>query len=117
MEKTTLIKKITLNHYYSRQHLHYYRLFFLASFLLESTTQGIITIAIITAAYSLVALVFTLILNWFYKRRDKFFFYKSIISQKKADGLFGIISFTSLFVALTALSTLALLQISRTLFN
>jgi putative ABC transport system permease protein len=40
------------------------------------------------------------------------FFFRSIISQKYVDGLFGTVSFTSLFVALTALSTLVLLQVS-----
>ncbi len=88
-------------------------LMFLASFLLQSITQGIITIAIIAAVYILIALAFSYLLYRLYQSRNRFsFFIKSIISQKKADGLFGIVSFTSLFIALTALSTLALLQIS-----
>ncbi len=85
----------------------------LASFLLKSVWTGSVVILVIVVVYVLVAVLFYLFLSFIYKRRNRFSFWiKSIIAQKKADGLFGIVSFTSLFVALTALSTLVLVQIS-----
>ncbi len=85
----------------------------LAAFLLGNFLDGLLIILAIVLVYVIVAGIFSLSLNFLYSHRQKFnFFFRSIISQKKADGLFGIVSFTSLFVALTALSTLALLQIS-----
>lgn len=85
----------------------------LASFLLKSFRDGAITILLVAAVYLLIAGIFSFLLKIVYAKRHAVnFFWRSIISQKKADGLFGIISFTSLFVALTALGTLTLLQIS-----
>ena len=85
----------------------------LASFLLGNIVDGFLIIAGITFIYVAVAALFALFLSGVYKARGRFhFFLRSIISQKKADGLLGVVSFASLFVALTALSTLALLQIS-----
>lgn len=84
-----------------------------ASFLLKNIVQGIISILAIGLLYIVVAGVFSLILFIFYKKRAQFsFFIRSIISQKKADGFFGIISFTSLFIALVAIGSLALTQLS-----
>jgi len=88
-------------------------LVFLASVLLTSLKDGVIAVLIIGGIYIALAIIFTLLLNLIYKKRSHFkFFTKTIISQKKADGLFGIISLTSLFVALTAISTLTLVQVS-----
>jgi len=88
-------------------------LVFLASVLLTSLKDGLIAVLIIGGIYITLAIVFSLLLNLIYSKRDYFkFFTKTIISQKKADGLFGIISLTSLFVALTAISTLTLVQVS-----
>lgn len=85
----------------------------LAVFLLESITDGVLVIGAIAVSYVAVALVFVAILTLLYRKRQIFNFYiRSIISQKKADGLFGIVSFTSLFIALAALGTLTLLQVS-----
>ncbi len=85
----------------------------LAIYLLRDIYQGLITVIAIGLVYLIVAGIFTWFLSrLYYKRRNFKLFWRSIISQKKADGLFGIISFTSLFVALTALSTLVLLQAS-----
>ncbi|HMO82942.1 MAG TPA: hypothetical protein PKA42_02125 [Candidatus Paceibacterota bacterium] len=85
----------------------------LATYLLDSLKEGVSSIGIIVVIYVLTAALFALLLNWLYQNRSKFGTAVShIISQKKADGLFGIISFTSLLIALTALSTLSLLQTS-----
>ena len=85
----------------------------LSAFLLGDIIDGFLIIVGITVAYVAVAVLFSVFLSAVYKNRARFpFFLRSIISQKKADGLLGVVSFASLFVALTALSTLALLQIS-----
>jgi putative ABC transport system permease protein len=81
--------------------------------LLSSIFQGFVTVIGVGVVYLLVAGVFSLLLTLAYKARGVFpFWLRSIIAHKRADGLFGIISFTSLFIALTALSTLVLLQAS-----
>lgn len=85
----------------------------LATYLLESLKEGLSSIGIIVAIYVVTASLFALLLRALYRNRVRFGTIVShIISQKKADGLFGIISFTSLLLALTALSTLSLLQSS-----
>ncbi len=85
----------------------------LAGFLLESFTQGLLIISAIGLLYIVVAVAYSFLLKRVYKARYRVnFFLRTIISQKYADGFFGTISFASLFVALTALSTLVLLQVS-----
>ncbi len=85
----------------------------LASFLLKSIVQGSLVIAGIALLYIVVAFGYGFLLRKLYQVRARMgFFIRSIISQKYADGLFGIVSFASLFVALTALCTLSLIQVS-----
>lgn len=85
----------------------------LASFLLSSVTQGVLAIGFISVVYVLVAVAYSFVIRNFYRVRQRFsFFIRSIISQKFADGLFGVVSFSSLFVALASLCTLALIQVS-----
>lgn len=85
----------------------------LASLLLNSLVQGVAIIGATTVVYATIAGTFAAVLGYVYTHRRRFSFtIRSVISQKKADGLFGIISFASLFVALTALSTLSLVQIA-----
>jgi len=85
----------------------------LAIFLLESVTEGLLVIGSIFITYGLVASLYLFGLKFVYGRRKAFsFFIQTVIRQKKADGLFGVVSFTSLFVALASLCTLALLQVS-----
>lgn len=85
----------------------------LAAFLLKSFFQGLLVISIIAFVYILVALLYAFILKRVYLARGRMsFILRSIVSQKYVEGLFGVVSFASLFVALTALSTLALLQVS-----
>lgn len=88
-------------------------LVFFASFLFNNIYQGVISILIIGVLYITVAGLFSFILFIFYKNRAKYsFFVRSIISQKKADGFFGVVSFTSLFIALVSIGSLALIQLS-----
>jgi putative ABC transport system permease protein len=85
----------------------------LASFLLQSILQGALVIGGIAVIYIFVAIAYTFFIRILYKQRKWMpFFLRSIVSQKYADGLFGVVSFASLFVALTALCTLALTQVS-----
>ena len=85
----------------------------LGSFLLLSFMQGVLAIGFIVVVYVLIAVGYSFAIRKLYRARKKFsFFTRSFISQKFADGLFGVVSFASLFVALTALCTLALIQVS-----
>jgi len=88
-------------------------LFILSSVLLQSITSGMSALAIVLGMYLLIAFCFLLTLAFLYKKRNLFpFLLRSIVSHKKAEGMFGIISFTSLFVALTALATLSLTHVA-----
>ncbi len=88
-------------------------LVFLSSFLLKNVVQGVLVIMGITMFYVIVAFAFAVVLRALYQKRAQVpFLIRSIISQKYADGLFGIVSFASLFIALTALCTLSLIQVS-----
>jgi len=84
-----------------------------SSFILKSVQDGVVSITAIAVVYVVISSLFYLFISFLYEKRNRFsFFIKSIIAQKKADGLFGVISFTSLFVALTALGSLTLIQVS-----
>jgi putative ABC transport system permease protein len=88
-------------------------LFFLAIFLLRDLVSGLLVMLSIVLVYALVSFIFFILLSTLYKIRFRFrFSLRTIISQKKADGLFGIVSFTSLFIALAALASLLLIQTS-----
>lgn len=85
--------------------------FVISVFLLESFLYGILSILAILVIYVLLSLFFYFITKFFYKRRDKMnFLFSTLVSQKHSDGLFGIVSFTSLYVALFSLSLIILLQ-------
>ncbi len=88
-------------------------LFVLSSVLLRDVIDGLIALLIVGGVYITVALVFSLVLTLLYRKRASLpFLLRSIVSHKKADGIFGIISFTSLFVALASLATLSLTQVA-----
>lgn len=82
-----------------------------AIFLLESFTYGLLSILVVVVTYVVLAVIFYLIILAFYKKRNSFgFLTKTLISYKRKDGLFGVVSLTSLYVALASLSLLILLQ-------
>lgn len=84
-----------------------------SSWLLGSVVQGGGIVLGVIIGYVLIASLFLFLLVTLHRMRAKFpFFIRSIIAHKRADGLFGIISFTSLFVALTAFVALVLIQVS-----
>ncbi len=80
-------------------------------FLLDSFLYGVLSILAIIAIYVLIAIFFYYLILMLYKRRNKFkFLARTLIVYKYKDGLFGIVSLTSVFVALTSLFLLILLQ-------
>ncbi len=82
-----------------------------ASILLESLVDGLVVIVLVAAAYTAIALGVAAVFRFLYRVRDRYpFLLRTIIAQKKADGLFGVVATTSLFVALTTLGSLAFLQ-------
>jgi putative ABC transport system permease protein len=84
-----------------------------SSYLLGSFIKGTLIMLGITTVYIVLALLYTILLSLLYKKRSLFpFFIRSTISQKKADGFFGVVSFTSLFIALIAIGSLALIGLS-----
>lgn len=88
----------------------------IAVFLLENFLYGLISIFVIIVLYVLLAVLFYYLILTLYKKRGKFnFLSRTLISYKYKDGLFGVVSLTSLYVALTSLSLLILLQ--STLIN
>jgi putative ABC transport system permease protein len=88
-------------------------LLLMATVLLRSVTEGVIAMTAIIMVYCVVALLFGVGLTFVYTHRHKVgFFLRTIITEKRSDGLFGIVAFTSLFVAIAALVTLVLLQSS-----
>ena len=85
--------------------------FFLSAYLLESWLQGMIVVASVVGVYAIVVGLFSALLFALYRIRSRFSFaVRSIIAHKRFDGLFGTVSFTSLFVALSVLCVLVLLQ-------
>lgn len=88
-------------------------LILLATFLLDSWVQGVVVIGVLATVYIIVSISYAFVLSVVYQLRDRMsFLLRTIVSQKYVEGLFGIVSFSSLFVALAALCTLALLQVS-----
>jgi putative ABC transport system permease protein len=63
--------------------------------------------------FIIISFVFSRGLRFLYAKRHRMgFFTRTIIAQKYADGIFGIIAATSLFIALTSIFTLSLLKSS-----
>lgn len=83
----------------------------IAIFLLKSFVYGFASILAIIAIYVVLAVLFYYILRTLYKKRDRYtFLIRALVSYKYKDGLFGIVSLTSLYVALFSLSVLILVQ-------
>ncbi|HMO79095.1 MAG TPA: ABC transporter permease [Candidatus Paceibacterota bacterium] len=86
-------------------------LFIIAIFLLNSFKYGILNIGGMVVLYTLVATIFYFINLFIYKHRYKLPLTIRVISaQKFSDGLFGIISITSIYIAMFSLSLLLLIQ-------
>ncbi len=84
-----------------------------ASYLLQDFVKGVTVMFLIILLYAALSLFYIGALSLLEKRSKKFpFSFRLILAQKRADGFFGIVSFSSLFVALIAISTLALTQVT-----
>lgn len=82
-----------------------------AIFLLDSFVYGLLSILVVVIIYVVLAIIFYFMILTFYRKRDSFgFLTRTLISYKHKDGLFGVVSLTSLYVALASLSLLILLQ-------
>lgn len=85
--------------------------------LLDGVLIGLEVVGGVLVVYGAISIAYRAVLATVYRYRHRFSFgVRSIIAQKKYDGLFGVVSFTSLFVALTAVCTLALTESSLTTF-
>jgi putative ABC transport system permease protein len=85
----------------------------LAIFLLQDIILGLSATLILAGMYAVFAAIFYFGLALLYRARNRFgFFVRALISFKKNDGVFGIVSVTSLYIAITSLATLILLQSS-----
>ncbi|NTW22852.1 FtsX-like permease family protein [Candidatus Falkowbacteria bacterium] len=84
---------------------------FIAIYFLESFFYGVAVVGVIIITYGLVMFFYSYVIKGFYRIRSSFpFFIKLIISQKKFDAFLGLITFASLFVALTAVFNLSILR-------
>jgi putative ABC transport system permease protein len=80
---------------------------------LDDWKSGLVVLVGIISLYAVVAWIFYLCLKALYLRRSRFgFIIKTVIAEKRADGLFGIVSFSSLFVGLLSVAVVAILQLS-----
>lgn len=80
-------------------------------YFLDSFLYGIIVVGAIILTYGLVMILYSYFIKGAYSLRVAFpFFLRLIISQKKFDGFLGLVTFASLFVALTAVFNLSILR-------
>jgi putative ABC transport system permease protein len=87
----------------------------MAMVLLESVVRGLVVVLGVLVVYGVVATVYRAGLSALYAVRARFSFgIRSILAQKRHDGLFGVVAFSSLYIALTAVCTLALSEASLT---
>lgn len=84
-----------------------------AIYFLNSFLYAMLLLFVIIFIYGIVMFFYRFIINFLYKHKDNFSFpVRMIISQKKFDGVLGMITFASLFVALTAVYSLSILRTS-----
>ncbi|MFM7088626.1 MAG: ABC transporter permease, partial [Candidatus Paceibacterota bacterium] len=84
-----------------------------AVYFLEDFWAGVGVVALIVFLYLVVMWGYRSLINLFYKKRARFSFStRMIITQKKFDGFFGLVSFASLFVALISIFSLSIVRTS-----
>jgi putative ABC transport system permease protein len=90
-------------------------LLLMAMVLLGSVLRGLVVVLGVLVVYGVVAALYRAVLAALYAVRARFSFgLRSILAQKRHDGLFGVVAFSSLYIALTAVCTLALSEASLT---
>ncbi len=89
----------------------------LASFALGGIVAGSIALFAIAAVYLAVVLLYRTALGLLYRLRHRLgFLVRMVLAEKHDDGVFGAVSFGSLFVGVAALGTLALTHASLATF-
>jgi putative ABC transport system permease protein len=84
-----------------------------AMYLLESVVYGLVAVVGVIFVYGGLMLFYYFFVDVVYRNRNIFpFSLKLITAQKKFDGFFGLITFASLFVALTSVYNLSILRTS-----
>lgn len=82
-------------------------------YFLDSILYGSIIVGAIILTFGLVMILYSLVVRGLYRVRSAFpFFLRLIVAQKKFDGYLGLVTFASLFVALTAVYNLSILRTS-----
>lgn len=85
----------------------------IAAIALESYLKSTLTLVALVTLYGVISVAYRIGIAFLYRYRHRTpFAVKTIIAQKQYDGLFGAVSFTSLFLALAALTTLNLTHTS-----
>jgi putative ABC transport system permease protein len=83
------------------------------SYMLRDLLQGSLVLAAVLIGYFVIALGYRMAIRFIYQHRHRFgFMLHSILAQKHDDGIFGTVSFASLFLGLTAFATLTLCHAS-----
>jgi len=86
-------------------------LFLLAALLLKRWDWALLVVGGTFALFVTFSFFFGAGLRFLYRVRTRLpFFIRTIIAQKRADGVFGIVAATSIFIALTSIFTLSLLE-------
>ncbi|MDI9354695.1 MAG: FtsX-like permease family protein [Cyanobium sp. MAG06] len=90
-------------------------LIFLAMYFLNNIWQSLLIITIILAIYLLFFYLYLWIIRVLYKNRMSMsFFVRSIVNEKKYDGVFGAVAFASLSIGLISIFTLSMSKTSIT---
>ncbi|MDQ3076199.1 MAG: FtsX-like permease family protein [bacterium] len=86
---------------------------FFAMYFLKSVWLGLLVMLSIVCLYGIVMIIYRLGIDWLYETRMRMSFpVRMVVAQKKFDGFFGLITFTSLFVALVSVFSLSLTRTS-----
>ncbi|MFN4181220.1 MAG: ABC transporter permease [Candidatus Paceibacteria bacterium] len=84
-----------------------------AVYFLGDFWAGVSVVAIIVLLYLVVMFGYRALVNLLYAKRARFSFSaRLVITQKKFDGFFGLVSFASLFVALVSIFSLSIVRTS-----
>lgn len=86
---------------------------FFSIYFLDSVFYGILVVLGILAIYGLIMVFYYYLIDVLYEHRNRFHFsFKMVLAQKKFDGFFGLVAFSSLFVALLAVYNLSIIRTS-----
>lgn len=82
-------------------------------YFLGSVFYGFLVVLGIVAIYGVIMIFYYYLVDILYEYRGRFHFsFKMVLAQKKFDGFFGLVAFSSLFVALLAVYNLSIIRTS-----